>query len=87
MISNKAYCLIKILFGIVPLSLSTLGLIGRSIGLTGDMIGVQVVAKLLPSWILLSFVVMLLAGLSSTLDSGLAAFSSLWVKDMMFLIA
>jgi Na+/proline symporter len=46
------------------------------------MIGVQTVASLLPSWAVFLFVIMLLAGLSSTLDSGLSAASSLWVTDV-----
>jgi len=46
------------------------------------MIGVQTVANLLPGWALMLFVIMLLSGLSSTLDSGLSAFSSLWVTDI-----
>ena len=47
------------------------------------MIGVQAVATLLPNWAVVLFVFMLLAGLSSTFDSGLSAMSSLWVTDIM----
>ncbi len=51
-------------------------------GVDVSMIGVQTVATLLPAWAILLFVIMLLSGLSSTLDSGLSAASSLWVTDV-----
>ncbi len=47
------------------------------------MIGVQTVATLLPAWAVSLFVIMLLAGLSSALDAGLSAASSLWVTDIV----
>jgi urea-proton symporter len=86
----KAFIFGAILFGIVPIALSTLGFLGAnpSLGITlpegvdVSMIGVQTIATLLPSWAVFLFVVMLLAGLSSTLDSGLSATSSLWVTDI-----
>jgi len=70
--------------------LSTLGFLGANPalgislpeGVDVSMIGVQTVATLLPSWAVFLFVIMLLAGLSSTLDSGLSAASSLWVIDV-----
>lgn len=86
----KAFIFGAILFGIVPIALSTLGFLGANpaLGITlpegvdVSMIGVQTVATLLPTWAVFLFVVMLLAGLSSTLDSGLSATSSLWVTDV-----
>lgn len=85
----KSFVLGAILFGIVPLVLSTLGFIaavpGMEItlpeGIDSSMVGVATVAKALPSFVLILFVGMLLAGLSSTLDSGLCAFSSLYAID------
>jgi Na+/proline symporter len=79
-----------LLFGIVPIAMSTLGFIGANSalgislpeGIDVSMIGVQTVATLLPSWAVFLFIIMLLAGLSSTLDSGLSAASSLWVIDV-----
>jgi urea-proton symporter len=85
---GKAFLFGAVLFGIVPIALSTLGFIARAMNITVpagvdvSMIGVQTVATLLPSWAVLLFVIMLLAGLSSTLDSGLSAASSLWVIDV-----
>lgn len=79
-----------ILFGIVPIALSTLGFLAANPalnvvlpdGIDVSMIGVQTVANLLPAWAVFLFVIMLLSGLSSTLDSGLSAASSLWVTDV-----
>lgn len=87
---KKAFVFGAILFGIVPIALSTLGFIAANTnlaitlpeGIDVSMIGVQTVATLLPSWAVFLFVIMLLSGLSSTLDSGLSATSSLWVTDV-----
>jgi len=78
-----------ILFGIVPLTLSILGFMGANPdlgiqmpqGVQLPMIGVAVVSKLLPAWASVLFIVMLMSGLSSTLDSGFAAGASLWAID------
>jgi len=86
----KSFIFGALLFGIVPIALSTLGFLGANPdlgialpeGVDASMIGVQTVATLLPSWAVFLFVIMLLAGLSSTLDSGLSAASSLWVTDV-----
>jgi len=80
-----------IMFGIVPIALSVLGFIAanpaQGISLpegTGlPMIGVATVVKLLPVWAAVFFVIMLLAGLCSTLDSALCAASSLYAIDMV----
>lgn len=50
-------------------------------GVQLPMIGVVVVGELLPTWATLLFIVMLMSGLSSTLDSGFAAGASLWAID------
>jgi SSS family transporter len=79
-----------VLFAVVPILLSTLGFIaaapGSGIilpeGTDPSMIGVLTVATLLSPAFLILFFLMLLAGLSSTLDSGLNAFSSLWSVDI-----
>jgi len=88
---KKSFILGGILFGIVPIALSLLGFIAVNpeLGITlpegidASMIGVQTVATLLPAWATLLFAIMLLSGLSSTLDSGLSAISSLWVTDVI----
>ncbi|TSC60671.1 MAG: Na+/proline symporter [Candidatus Peregrinibacteria bacterium Greene0416_62] len=87
----RAFIFGSVLFGLVPIGLSTLGFLGANpaLGITlpegvdPSMIGVQTVASLLPFWAVSLFVVMLLAGLSSALDAGLSAASSLWVTDVV----
>jgi urea-proton symporter len=80
-----------IFFGIVPLTLSVLGFMGANPelgiqmpeGVQLPMIGVAVVGKLLPTWAAVLFIIMLMSGLSSTLDSGFAAGASLWAIDIV----
>ncbi|MBL7045294.1 MAG: hypothetical protein ISR98_01710, partial [Parcubacteria group bacterium] len=87
----KAFVFGALLFAIVPIALSILGFLAAnpSLGITlaegvdVSMIGVQTVTTLLPAGAVFLFVVMLLSGLSSTLDSGLSAASSLWVTDVI----
>lgn len=86
----KSYIIGGILFGIVPVFLSILGFVAASpesgialsqgVGL--PMIGVEVVFRILPIWATLFFVIMLLCGLMSTLDSGMCAASSLYAIDI-----
>lgn len=89
----KSYVVGGILFGIVPIMLSILGFVAanpdlgiampQGVGL--PMIGIEVVARLLPLWATVFFVVMLLCGLMSTLDSGMCAASSLYAIDLVHL--
>ncbi len=87
----KAFIFGSILFGLVPIGLSTLGFLAANpnlhislpTGIDASMVGVQVVATLLPLWAVSLFVVMLLAGLTSALDAGLSAIGSLWVTDVV----
>ncbi|MFH1315797.1 MAG: hypothetical protein ABIH67_05395 [Candidatus Uhrbacteria bacterium] len=86
----KAFIFGALLFGLVPIALSTLGFMAANPalgivlpeGIDVSMIGVQTVVSLLPTTAVFLFVIMLLSGLSSTLDSGLSAISSLWVTDI-----
>ena len=85
---RKSFLFGAALFAIVPIALSMLGFIGAAInvvlpaGVDSSMIGIVTIAQLLPSWATVLFVVVLLAGLSSTLDSGLVAFASLFAVDI-----
>jgi Na+/proline symporter len=82
----RAYVLSGFLFGVVPLAVALLGFIGANPashvslpqGVDPSMIGVAVVAHYLPNWAVLAFLVMMLGGLCSTLDSGMCAASSLY---------
>lgn len=87
---GKSFLLGGLLFALVPLGLSVLGFlaVNPELGITlpegvdASMIGVQTVVTLLPAWSAVLFVIMLLAGLSSTLDSALSAVSVLWAVDV-----
>jgi Na+/proline symporter len=79
-----------IMFGIVPIALSSLGFIAANQtlginlpnGVDVSMIGIFTVSKFLSPAIIAIFVVMLLSALMSTLDSGIMAASSLYVRDV-----
>jgi len=85
----RAYIVAGLLFGIVPIGLCMLGFIGANpavgvslpAGIDPSMIGVAVVTHFLPNWAVIAFVLMLLGGLCSTLDSGLCAASSLYAMN------
>jgi urea-proton symporter len=87
----KAFVFGSILFGIVPISMSTLGFIAANpamhivlpAGIDQSMIGVQTIAQLLPRWAVFLFAAGFLAILSSSFDAGLCAASSLWVADVV----
>ncbi len=88
---RKAFTWGALAFGIVPIVLGLLGFIGASStfgvtlpeGIDASMVGVMVVGKILPLWVVFLFVVMLLSALSSTLDSGMNAAASLYATDVM----
>ncbi|MGH8488882.1 MAG: sodium:solute symporter family transporter [Gammaproteobacteria bacterium] len=87
----KTFVLAAFLFVLVPLTLSTLGFVaagkvnaaaeGWTIA-SAQMVGPTTVSYLLPSFMLIAFSVMILAGLCSTLDSILCAVSSITVADL-----
>ncbi len=87
---SKAFIFGAIIFAVVPISLSLLGFLGANpelgINLPADvdpsLIGVLTIVHLLPVSIAILFVIILLGGLSSTIDSGIAATSSLWATDV-----
>jgi Na+/proline symporter len=86
----KAFIFGSLLFGVVPIGVSALGFLAANptlgiklpVGADVSLIGVQTVAHLLPSWAVVLFVLMVLGALSSALDSGLSATSTLWVTDV-----
>ena len=77
---GKAFLLGAISFGLVPLSMGLLGYIARGSGFTpsnSGMVNLELVTSLFPAWTVLPFVLMLISGLLSTVDSNLCAMSSL----------
>jgi len=85
----KAYIVSGLLFGIVPPAISLLGFLGANstLGVTlpagtdPSMIGVLVVQHFLPPWAVIAFILMLLGGLCSVLDSGMCAAASLFALN------
>ncbi len=85
----RSYVIGGLLFGIVPLSLGLLGFLGANHrlgislpkGVDPSMIGVAVITHYLPGWAVIAFLLMLLGGLCSTLDSGLVAAASLFAMN------
>ena len=86
----KTFILASLLFVIVPISLSVLGFVAAGSPLSqgweitnSQLIGPITVSNLLPSFAAVLFSVMLLSGLSSTLDSVLVAVASLASVDLL----
>ncbi|UCG39663.1 MAG: hypothetical protein JSV00_05445, partial [bacterium] len=79
-----------LIFGLVPLMMACLGFVaaGKGWKVTDPaLVNLEVVARLLPTWTVVPFVVMLLSGLISTLDSNLCAISSLTGHDFLERVA
>lgn len=77
---GRAFLVGALLFGIVPLSMGILGLIGAGMGYATVDIGVinfELISTLFPSWAVIPFLLMIISGLLSTIDSNLCAVSSL----------
>ncbi len=77
---GKAFTLGAVMFGIVPLSMGILGFIAAGSGFTPTDTGtvnLELVTHLFPAWVSLPFLLMLVSGLLSTVDSNLCAAASL----------
>lgn len=77
---GKAFLLGGIMFGVVPISMGVLGFIAAGSGFTPTDIGIvnlELVTHLFPRWAVLPFLLMLISGLLSTVDSNLCAIASL----------
>ena len=81
---GKAFFVGALLFGAVPFSMGILGFIGAGIGYGAKDLGVinfELIRELFPAWTVILFLLMILSGLLSTVDSNLCAVSSL-VTDL-----
>ena len=77
---GKAFLLGAVSFGIVPLSMGLLGYVARGSGFApsdSGMVNLELVAGLFPAWAIIPFVLMLVSGLLSTVDSNLCAMASM----------
>jgi Na+/proline symporter len=77
---GKAFMLGALSFGVVPLSMGLLGYIARGSGFIPNdpgVVNLEIVTSIFPAWATLPFVLMLVSGLLSTVDSNLCAMASL----------
>jgi len=77
---RKAFVIGALIFGIVPLAMGTLGFVAASSGITftsTSVLSFELVAAILPAWVIIPFLFMILSGLLSTIDSNLCAVASL----------
>jgi len=87
---KSAFIVGALSFGVVPIALAFLGFMAAHPEINAQlpdpddaqMIGVQLVGHLLPAWALVVFLAILIAGLASTLDSAMCAFSSMGSIDI-----
>lgn len=76
---GRSFALAAVIFAVVPLTMGALGFAAASAGLVsaGRPIALVAIEHLMPGWFVLPFMLMLIAGLTSTMDSMLCAASSL----------
>ena len=77
---GRAFFLGTILFGLVPLSLSMIGFAAAGSGFVAadsSMVNMEFIMANLPTWVLAPFLMMILSGLLSTVDSNLCAAASM----------
>jgi Na+/proline symporter len=83
---TKSFVWGAVIFISVPILMAILGFIAAGIGLTGkdrQFINLFLVLELLPIWTIIPFTFMVLAGITSILDSKLCAVSSIAAQDFV----
>lgn len=82
---KKAFIAGAIIFATVPLTMSSLGFIAAGAGLDiadTQLTNLAAILEWLPAWTAIPFLIFLLSGLTSTLDSNLSAISSIAGHDI-----
>jgi urea-proton symporter len=82
---KSAFLIAPWIFAVVPIGMGLLGFLAAGMGLTTDnplRINVQVVTTLLPHWAAILFACLVLAGLTSKLDTSLSSISALAGHDI-----
>lgn len=77
---GRAFFIGALVFGLVPLSLSMIGFAAAGTGFTAtdpSMVNMEFILSKLPAWVLAPFLMMILSGLLSTVDSNLCAAASM----------
>jgi Na+/proline symporter len=84
----KSFALAALVFAVVPLSMSVFGFIAAGSGVevaNAGYVNLEVIQSIFPVWVVIPFLLMLLSGLLSTVDSQLVALGSLttdYTKDL-----
>ena len=84
---KKSFILGAAIFGGIPIMMAIPGLVGAGMGIIVpkaqvQMIGLITIQQLLPAWVLVPFVLILIAGLTSTMDSALCSISGTASRDI-----
>lgn len=82
---RRAFTLSAPIFAIVPLSMAVLGFaaVGGGLNISNpQLVNVETVQQMLPSWAIIPFTVMILGALVSTLDNNLCSVSALAGHDL-----
>lgn len=77
---GRSFSLGAVLFAVVPISMGILGFIAAGQGFIAQdksVVNLELITHLFPAWATLPFVLMMISGLMSTLDSNLCAIASL----------
>lgn len=82
---RNAFTLSAFIFAIVPLSMAVLGFAAAGAGLVPDseqLVNVETVYALLPTWTVIPFTIMVVGALVSTMDNNLVSVSTLTGHDL-----
>lgn len=77
---KKSFVIGALVFGLVPLSMGTLGFVAGGSGIYFEETGFvnfELIKAILPAWFMIPFLFMVVSGLISTVDSNLCAMASL----------
>ena len=82
---KKAFLLSAFLFALVPIMMACLGFIAAGLQLpvkNPGMVNFELIVSVLPSWCLIAFVIMVISGISSIIDSKLCSVASIAGHDI-----
>ena len=77
---GKAFFIGALVFGIVPISMGMIGYIAAGTGFIASntgMVNFELICAMLPKWVVVPFLLMIISGLVSTVDSNLCSAASL----------
>ncbi|HWP50611.1 MAG TPA: hypothetical protein VN626_02830 [Clostridia bacterium] len=77
---GKAFFVGALMFGLVPISMGLLGYVAAGSGFSAvdvGMVNFEFISAMLPKWVLIPFLLMIISGLLSTVDSNLCSAASL----------